>query len=229
MGKNSVHRLESLGIIVGPIMALVFFLIEPGGLIFNSAESGDAVGVIEAMASNQTITHISALFVPLGLILMVYGLAGINRAIQEESMAAAWTRLGILCITVGATGWILTAGLSHVLAETDPDAIQSAVPVYKTDSGIAIISTMAVATGFLTFNLGLSVIYPPGRRRIGALVIAAVSVVCLVALIIGHTFPNPDMITVSRICYIPWVMWTTFIGIRFYKGIGFTDYYGAVT
>lgn len=223
MATMKMDRLESLGLIVGPVLALLFFLLEPGSLLIDPAEPGDAVATITAMATNQTMAHISGIVVPLSLVLMLYGLTGINRVIQQEKMAAALSRLGTLCITVGAIGWVLTSGMNHVLAQTRIDAeqaLQQAIAVYKADSGVTIISSMAVAAGILAFSLGLSALYPPGFHKIAALVIAAVSILALVALIIGHIGPNPDMILVSRACYFPWVVWIVFLGVGFLRGTG---------
>ena len=48
MGTISVNRLAGLSLIFGPIIAFVFFLIEPGGLLIDSAKVSDAVGSITA-------------------------------------------------------------------------------------------------------------------------------------------------------------------------------------
>ncbi len=220
MGSR-VHRLEAWGLITGPVLALTFFLLEPGALVFDRAEYGDAEATIRALASNAAIAHTVALMVPLGLILMLYGFSGISRAIGGDSMAAALSRLGILCMTVGVFGWILASGLAHVLAGTDLDSardVDRAIAVYHVDTGVAILSSMAVASGFLVFNLGLWALLPSGRRKMAALAVAAISLVCLVALIIGHNVPEPDMITLARLCYFPWVAWTVILGAGFLRG-----------
>ena len=209
---------------LGPSLALVFFLLEPGGLIFDPADSDDSVGNITALASNSTMTYITAIGVPLGLILMLYGLAGINR-VMEESTAAALSRLGIMFMMVGAFGWIISSGLNHILAQTAIDsegALETAIAIYKVDRGITLISGMGVATGFLAFNLGMAAMFPSGPLRIGAVVIAAVSLFALIALIIGHTAQDENFITLSRACYFPWVVWSIVLGVKFFEGGEFT-------
>ena len=216
-----VHKLEAWGLIVGPILALSFFLLEPGALIFDPVDFGDAEGTVDAMASNGAVALLVALMVSLGLILMLYGLSGINRSIMGDTMAPALSRLGILFMTVGVFGWIVSQGLALVMAGTDLDSareVDQALAVYRVDSGIAILSTMAVASGFLAFNLGLWALFRRGVRRQVALAVAAVSVVSLVALIIGHSQTEPAMITISRLCYFPWVAWTAALGVGFLQG-----------
>lgn len=221
MGPNSVNKLEALGLVVGPVLALIFFAVEPGGMFIQPADSTDPAATITAVASNSSIARITALMVPLGLILMLYGLSGMSRVMRPDTLAAALSRLGILFMNVGAFGWILTSGLTFILTRTQLDAAQgleSAIPIYMVDSGMSMLSSLAVAAGFMAFNLGLSAIYPPGFLRITALAIAAVSVICLIAVIIGNTVPDRTMITVSRICYFPWVAWSAVLGVRFLKG-----------
>ena len=226
MATRTVDKLEALGLIVGPVMALLFFLLEPGGIVIDPAESGDAVGTITALASNPTLAHVSSLLVPLSLVMMLFGLAGISRVTQGERMSGGLSRLGILCMTIGATGWILTAGLNHVLAETVMEselALQQAIAVYRVDSGLTIISSMVVAAGVLAFSLGVSATHPPGFGSTAALVVAAVSALALIAFIIGHTGPNPDMIRVARACYFPWVAWIAYLGVKHLKGSGISE------
>ena len=221
MGSNSVNKLEALGLIAGPVLALAFFLLEPGALLIDPAPSGDAEGIITAVSSNATLSRVAALMVPLGLVLMVYGLTGISRVMHPDSTAAALSRLGILCMNVGAFGWIITSGLLFTYAKTPvqvEQALQSAVTVYQVDSGLGIVSSMAVASGFLAFNLGLSALYTRGITRVSALAVAIISLVSLVSLIIGHGTSNPTMITVSRLCYFPWVIWSAVLGVRLLQG-----------
>ena len=226
MGTHLLNKLEAWSLILGPLLALIFFMIEPGGMFIDNADSSDALGKINAYVSNPTLSHVTGLVIPLGLILMLYGMSGVNRvivgqAIRDDSMAAALSRLGILCLTVGAFGWVIISGIAHILVQTDIDseqAVQSAVAVYRVDSGITILSSAAVATGFMAFNLGLAALFPAGPNRIAALVTAAISLICLITLIIGHSATNEGMLAISRLCYIPWVIWSIALGTRFLSG-----------
>ena len=224
MGTNPVNKLEALAVVVGPALALVFFLIEPGGMLIDSVESTDYVGKINALASNAALSHAAALGIPLGLLVTLYGLAGVNRAIPQDDTTAAVIRFGFLSLTIGGIGWIMATGLTHVIAETQLEsqqALQSAVPLQQTDAGITIISGMAVSLGLAAFSLGLSTKDPLGFHKIAALVVFAVSLISLVALIIGHSAPSEDMVRLGRLCYFPWVIWNVILGARFLKGNAF--------
>ena len=207
-----------MGLIVGPVMAVAFFAIEPGGPFIDSAGPDDAAARVTALASNAGLARVAGLGVPLGLLLMLYGLSGINRVIRQDTTVAALSRFGVLGMTLGGFGWMLASGLNHVIAKTDlasESEMQVATALFQVDLGITIVSFMAVALGFLAFSLDVSTMSPRGFHKVAALVIAAVSAICLAALIIGQVGSNADMITLARACYLPWTVWSVMLGVAF--------------
>ena len=222
MKVGSVNRFEAWSLSIGPILALLFFLLQPGGMLIDSAVSTDSIGRIRALASNAALAHGAGLMVPIGLLIMIYGLTGLNRLIVlvEDDSASALSRFGILSATVGGFGWIMSYGLIHILAEVpigDAVAVQAAVPVEQASAGITFISSLAVSLGIMALSLGLSFRDPVGFNKIAALVIFVVSVVAVVSLIIGQTGPSESMVTLARLCYFPWVLWSITLGMRFLK------------
>lgn len=222
MKAGSVNRFEAWALIVGPVVALVFFLVEPGGMLIDSTASTDYIGRVRALASNSTMAHVAALMVPLGLIVMIYGLTGLNRLIVlvEDDFAAAVSRFGTLGVTLGGFGWIMADGLIHILAETriqSEQALQAVVPIAQAEAGIGFISSIAVSLGVMALSMGLSARDPVGFNKVAALVILVVSAVAVVALIIGQSGPDENMVTLARLCYFPWVLWSITLGVRFLK------------
>lgn len=222
MKAGSVNRFEAWALIIGPVLALLFFLLEPGGMLIDSTASTDSIGKVRALASNSALAHTSALMVPLGLIVMIYGLSGLNRLIvlTEDDTASAASRFGVLTVTMGGFGWIMADGLIHILAETriqSEEAVQAALAIERTASGVTFISSIAVALGVMALSLGLSARDPVGFNKGAALVIFVVSIVAMVALVIGQSGPNEGMLTLARLCYFPWVLWSITLGVRFLK------------
>ena len=74
MGTITVNRLAGLSLIIGPITAFVFFLLEPGGLLIDSAAASDAVGSITAKSANANLTNVTNIAIILGLTLILSGL-----------------------------------------------------------------------------------------------------------------------------------------------------------
>lgn len=220
MRTDAIHRLEAWALMVGPATALVFFLVEPGGLLVDPVDTTDSAGKITALASNPFLAHVSGLLVPLGLLLLLYGISGVSRVTTGPDFAAAGTRFGLLSATVGGVGWILVNGFDHLLARTrisSAEALEAAIPLYQVGLGITMISGIAVSLGLLVLSLSLAARERSGFHRIAALVIAVVSAFSVVALIIGYSVPDETMIALGRACYFPWVIWFIILGSKFLK------------
>ena len=220
MGTISVNRLGALALIVGPVLAIIFFLIEPGGLLVDRADPTDAVASITALASNPALAHLSAFVVPLGLIVTLYGLYVLQSGVRDGGGGDALSRLGFGVLVIANFGWIVSLGLNHVIANTGisaPQALQAVAPVYSVESGIALTSSLAASLGFLVLSLGL---YTRGDfNKNAALVVAVASIVALVSLIIGisDTGLLGGTLLIARICYIVWVLWMIMLGVSLLK------------
>ena len=227
MNTLAINKIGALALIVGPVLALASFLIEPGGILIDPADTTDTLGSITAYVSNPVISRISALMVPLGLLSMLYGLSSIQQAIHDESIGDALSRFGILCMTLATFGWGFVRGLILVITNTEIGADPNAVlpDTYDVMIGITRISGLAAALGFLSFSLGLSTRDPLGFHKIAALVIAAISVLSLTSLIVGIFAPSQleTMVRIARLCYFPWVIWSAILGIGFLRRGNFPE------
>ncbi len=217
MRKYSVSKVEAVALMIGPILALSFFLLEPGGVLIDTAESTDHMGKVTAFVENSAIAHLVALVVPFGLVLTLYGFAGLHRVIDKNDLFDGLARLGIASLIIGGVGWIMVQGLAHVMANTDlgsESEVSTALSLYSVDVGVTLISSLAVSLGLIAFSAGVAMEEEPGVHRILALVITAVSIVSVVALIIGHTQADETMVAIGRACYFPWVIWMVLLGAR---------------
>ena len=73
MGTISANKLGGLSLIVGPVLALIFYFLAPGGLLIDAADPADGVANITATLGNTGLAHITAFVIPLGLIVLFYG------------------------------------------------------------------------------------------------------------------------------------------------------------
>ena len=92
--------------------------------------------------------------------------------------------------------------------------MSAALSLYSVDVGLTLISSLAVSLGLIAFSLGVAMEEEAGIHRILALVITVVSLVSVVALIIGHSQANETMVAIGRACYFPWVFWMVLLGAR---------------
>ena len=113
---------------------------------------------ITSFASNALLANITAIVIPLGLLLMLYGLYAVQDATRNGN-GDALSRFGLLAIAVGVLGWIMAQALHPAMSGADladPRVVDDMVPVYTVDLSVTLMSSVIVSFGFLAFNLALS-------------------------------------------------------------------------
>ena len=214
MGTISVNRLAGLSLIVGPIVAFVFFLIEPGGLFIDSAEVSDSVGNVTAKGANDVLTNITNIAIILGLTLILSGLYALMRNVTLQGNGKALVQMGFFMIFVGLTGWILAGGVDFILADAQtPEQIAGSVPVYYVGSALLYAGGIALGFGGAIFALGLST--RDDFNRIVSLVAALVSLAVMVFFIIAilHNDGRDMFIGLARGFYVLLVIWYGYLGV----------------
>ena len=218
MGTIAVNRLAGLSLIFGPIIAFVFFLIEPGGLLIDSADVSDAVGSITAKGDNAALTNITNIGIILGLALILSGLYALMRNVTLQGNGKAFVQMGFFTIFVGLTGWILASGMDFVLADAQTsDQIQGSVPVYHVGSALLYAGGIALGFGGFIFALGLST--RDDFNGIISLLAALASLAVMVFFMIA-TLDNDNrdtFITLARGFYVLLVIWYGYLGVGLMK------------
>ena len=221
MRTLSANSLGGVTLIVGPLMAMVFFLFQPGGVLINSAEMNEAYATIYALSRYRTLANVTVVAISLGLILSLYGQYVLVDSIRERGGAAALARLGFLFLAVGGCGWFVVQALNLGMADTQMEAVESlqaSVAVYKAETSIALLSILTVAFGFLLFSLGVS--GSGACNASGAWIVAAASLAAVLSLIVGISDPSRlgGMIQIARFCYVVWGIWSVTLGIGLLRG-----------
>ena len=213
MGTISVNRLAGLSLIFGPIIAFVFFLIEPGGLLIDSADTSDAVGTITAKSANATLTNVTNIAIILGLSLILSGLYALMRNVTLQGNGKAFVQMGFFVIFVGLTGWILSGGMDFILADAQSsDQIRESVPVFYAGSAFLYAGGIALGFGGFIFALGLSTRDDFNRTvsLLAALVSLAVMVFFMTAIL--NNDGRDTFLTLARGCYVLLVIWYGYLG-----------------
>ncbi|MCY4616747.1 MAG: hypothetical protein OXC71_10215 [Chloroflexi bacterium] len=209
-----MNRLAGLSLILGPVIAFVFFLIEPGGLLIDSADVSDAVGTITAKSSNATLTNITNIAIILGLTLILSGLYALMRNVTLEGNGKALVQMGFFMSLVGLAGWILSGGIDFILADAETsDEIRGSVPVYYAGSALVYAGGIALGFGGFIFALGLSTRDDFNRTisLLAALVSLAIMVFFMMAILINDD--RDTFITVARGFYVLLVIWYGYLGV----------------
>ncbi len=213
MGTISVNRLAGLSLIFGPIIAFVFFLVEPGGLLIDSAEVSDAVGSITAKGGNAALTNVTNIGIILGLALILSGLYALMRNVTLQGNGKAFVQMGFFMIFVGLTGWILSGGMDFILADAQTsDQIVGSVPVYYAGSALVYAGGIALGFGGFIFALGLST--RDDFNRIISLLAALISLAVMAFFMIAILYNDgrDTFITLARSFYVLLVIWYGYLG-----------------
>lgn len=217
----AMNRTGGWALIVGPLLALGFFLVEPGGLLIDRADSTDAVAGIAARASNTALTHLTALVVPFGLTLMLFGFIVLQAGAIREGGGIGAALLAVVFLGVGTIVWGITQGLNHPISEIDVASAQSlsvGLALNEVQSAGRVLGGLFAAAGFLVLSLS-----PWMRARSNTLAANGVVIVSLIALagLIAGIFAvdlRAEGIMISRACYFVWVAWSVYLGTQLIKG-----------
>ncbi len=218
MGTISVNRLAGLSLIFGPIIAFVFFLVEPGGLLIDSVDVSDSVGSITAKGSNAVLTNVTNIAIILGLSLILSGLYALMRNVTLEGNGKALAQMGFFMILVGLTGWILAGGIDFILADAQtPDQISASVPVYYAGSALLYAGGIALGFGGFIFALGLST--RADFNQVISLLAALVSLAIMVFFIVAilNNDARDTFMTLARGFYVLLVIWYGYLGFGLMK------------
>ncbi|MCY4474194.1 MAG: hypothetical protein OXC83_02020 [Chloroflexi bacterium] len=218
MGTISVNRLAGLSLIFGPVIAFVFFLIEPGGLLIDSAEVSDAVGTITAKSANAALTNVTNIATILGLALILSGLYALMRNVTLQGNGKALVQMGFFMIFVGLTGWILTGGVDFILADAETtEQISGSVPVYYVGAALLYAGGIALGFGGFIFALGLST--RDDFNRIISLLAAIVSLAVMIFFMMAvlDNGARDTFISLARGCYVLLVIWYGYLGFGLMK------------
>ena len=218
MGTISVNRLAGLSLMFGPIIAFVFFLIEPGGLLIDSADVSDAVGSITAKGANAALTNVTNIAIILGLALILSGLYALMRNVTLQGNGKALVQMGFFMMFVGLTGWIFSGGIDFILADAQTsDQITGSVPVYYVGSALLYAGGIALGFGGFIFALGLST--RDDFNQIISLLAALVSLAVMVFFMLAvlSNDGRDTFISLARSFYVLLVIWYGYLGFGLMK------------
>ena len=213
MGTISVNRLAGLSLIFGPLIAFIFFLLEPGGLLIDSVASSDAVGSITAKSNNATLTNVTNIGIILGLALILSGLYALMRNVTLQGNGKALSQMGFFMILVGLAGWVLASGMDFMLADAKTaEEIAASVPVYNVGTALLYSGGITLGFGGFIFALGLST--RDDYNRVASLLAAVVSLalVCFFASATLIDESRDTFISLARGCYVLLVVWYGYLG-----------------
>ena len=213
----AMNRFGGWALVIGPLLALGFFLIEPGGLLIDRADTTDAVAGITAKASNTELTHLTSLVVPFGLALLLFGFIVLQAGAIREGGGIGAALLAVLLMGLGTSAWGITQTLNHPISEIDVSSAQSlsvGLALSEAQSSTRLLGGLFAAAGFLV--LGLSPWMRGRSNTLAANGVVLISLVALVSLVVGLFAVDlrAEAATIPRACYFLWVAWSVYLGVQ---------------
>lgn len=229
MAGISASRIGGLSLIAGGALAVLMRFLRPGDVAVSPL--GDGATLLERvriLAEHQVLTHISSILGALGVILVLFGLYTIQRAVRDQTASDAFIRFGVLLIAIATIGLVFANGLNHMIAHVINHGANRdvalrtlytlAVDIQAVKSGILIICGYAFFLGFATFALGLYSRFASGVHKSLAGLACLVAAVALVLLVIGDHVHDLPFYTVARLANIPMNLWAVVLGLALWQG-----------
>ena len=211
IGTISVNKLGGLAVIFGPVFTLVFFFLQPGGAIIDAADPASAQATISAMLANSGLATLCSVLIPVGLLIMLFGMIVVQGNLRSDGNGDALSRLGLLFLMIGIVCWVIGSGANLAIAGTDLP-VEQAIPaygsLYAATLGLSTTGGLLTGIGFLAISLAIST--REDYNRTFALVAVAAAVVSIVVTIIGGMDSSQLELT-TQITGIPYLIHTAWV------------------
>ena len=220
MGAISANRLGGLALMVAPVVTLIFYFLQPGGAFIDAADPANATDSITAMVSNAGLGKVTSIVIPIGLILFLSGMFVLQENVRSNGNGGGLSRIAIVFIVAGITGWVVGAGGSLAIAGSGEEAAKAVTlfeSLYSLTVGIGAVAGTLWGIGILALALAIST--REDSHKIAALVAAVAAAVAIVVTIIGglDSTTLETMALISGITYLVHMVWFFMLGLNLSK------------
>ena len=182
MRNISVGTLGSWSLIIGPVLAVVCYLTQPGVMLIEPADPSDAQATIVALMSNSTLSQVTAMLIPIGLIMFLFGMNVIGSSVTGNGEGLY--RYGGQLFLIAIVGWTIGSALNGAIGGmTGAQAGAVGGAVYAVGDAIGTIAGIVGAIGIMCYGLALSA--RDGFNKNAALIVALAALVALVSTVYG--------------------------------------------
>lgn len=215
MGTVSTNKLGGMSLIVGPVLAVVCFLLRPGGgLIGGNVDPANAEASIGTLMANSGFAGVSFLILPLALTIFLYGLNVLVENLRGGN-GEALARYGVLFFLLALVGWITSSAL--ILAIAGGTAGPAAGAVYVI--GLAINISSSILGGLSILAMGLAISSRDDFNKIFALIVAAIgALLTVLAIMSGRDISMLQTANqIGGVGYVVTVAWNVTLGLSLLK------------
>ncbi len=231
---SAENRIGGVALIVGSVMVVVTFLLTPGGLVIDPVELADLVGLSGVMLENAALSYFTTILNSLGLVMQLYGLFVIRRAMRGGGASDALVRFGVMAMAFAIVLFIVEKGVLYTVVQTleygvgagaGPDQTQLlnliAVTLLSANSGIRIMAGFTSLLGLIGLGVGLSTRLPGTLYRIiGLLVVASNSMGLVFLVVISPLYGLTDTFRfIYTLSFTAAIIWFIMLGAGLFRGL----------
>jgi len=218
MGNISANKLGGLGLLIGPGLATILFLVI--FMALGNTGSADPTDFKASFDKQTDLAHLLGLLPGISLIFFLYGINTLYNDLKESGENEALFRLGSMGVFFGILGLLLSIGLNSA---AQFDGVTGLNDGYQYTIGV-IAGGIGSYTG-LIFSIGLSLIAlavssnKEGIHKIFAYVVALIGLINIVVGFINFADSSTWETTfiITPITYIVVSIWTATLGLDLMK------------
>ena len=214
MNFLSTNKLGAISLVVGPVLAFVMFLIQPGGILIESTPGSDASGLIQVWQANSVMVKITSGLIMFGLMLMAFGLYEVHVA-HRDSRGDGLNMAGLALLSLGVVAWLTVQSLIITLASSFPPQ-EAWLSVYTVRTSLLLSGGVGVSLGVLVFAVSVLI---DSRGTVFSILTWLAVLAGLVGMLgwltaIFNSGAMDSATAVARGMYIIYVVWLIALGIR---------------
>ncbi len=218
MGNISANKLGGLGLLIGPGLATILFLVV--FMVLGNTGSGDPRNLVESWNQQTGLAHLLGLLPGISLLFFLYGINTLYNDVKENGQNEALFRLGGMGVFFGILGIVISIGLNSA---TQFEGIVG--PDESSKYTISLIAGAIQSYTGLIFAIGFSLIAlvmstnKEGIHKIFAYVVALIGLINIVVSFINFADTSTWEATfvITPITYIVISIWTATLGLDLMK------------
>lgn len=218
MGNISANKLGGLGLLIGPGLATILFLIV--FIALGNTGSGDPRNFETSWSQQTGLAHLLGLLPGISLVFFLYGINTLYNYIRENGQNEALFRLGGMGVFFGILGIIVSTSLNSA---TQFEGIIG--PDERAKYTISLIAGAIQSYTGLIFSIGFTLIAlvmssnKEGMHKIFAYVVALVGLINIIVSFINFvdTSTWESTFIITPITYIVISIWTATLGLDLMK------------
>ena len=218
MGNISANKLGGLGLLIGPGLATILFLVV--FMVLGNTGSGDPRNLVESWNQQTGLAHLLGLLPGISLLFFLYGINTLYNEVKENGQNEANFSLGGMGVFFGILGIVISIGLNSA---TQFEGIVG--PDESSKYTISLIAGAIQSYTGLIFAIGFSLIAlvmstnKEGIHKIFAYVVALIGLINIVVSFINFADTSTWEATfvITPITYIVISIWTATLGLDLMK------------